>query len=125
MGEMTGVSSCNPHKEEDEGYLAAESGRDINGNPYPRGTIRYEEWRRGWQIKRDETMREGSEGYLAAAAEQGASANPHPRGTIRYEEWRCGWQAMHNQVQRARRLAGKRTSPEQVAPRFGDPLQKS
>ena len=57
MGETTDASSFNPHREEDEGYLAAEAGQGSTDNPYPRGTIRYEEWRRGWQIKRDETQR--------------------------------------------------------------------
>jgi hypothetical protein len=115
MGGMTGVTSFNPHKEEDEGYLAAETGRTLTENPYPRGTIRYDEWRRGWQIKRDEAMREGNEGYLAAEANKSLSDNPHPRGTIRYEEWRCGWQIKSDKAQRAIRLAGKRENPETSA----------
>jgi hypothetical protein len=116
MGEKTGVTSFNPHKEEDEGYLAAETGRGLTENPYPRGTIRYEEWRRGWQIKRDETMQEHNEGYLAAAAAQSPSENPHPRGTIRYEEWRSGWQIKCDKAQRAKRLAERRDSPDRPEP---------
>ena len=58
---MAEVTACNPHKEEDEGYLAAEAGQKLSQNPYPKGTIRYEEWRRGWQIKIDalRLMRDG------------------------------------------------------------------
>jgi ribosome modulation factor len=116
MGEMTNATPCNPHKEEDEGYLTAETGRSLSENPYPRGTIRYEEWRRGWQIKRDETKREGDEGYLAAGNGQSLSENPYPRGTIRYEEWRCGWQAKRDEIQRAVRLAETRSGSEHLSP---------
>ena len=35
---MTDVTPCNPHKEEDEGYLAAEAGRSLSDNIYPVGT---------------------------------------------------------------------------------------
>jgi ribosome modulation factor len=105
MSEMTDAASFNPHKEEDEGYLAAEAGQSHVENPYPRGTIRYEEWRRGWQIKRDEAKREGDEGYMAAEAGRSQGDNPYPRGTIRYEEWRCGWQVKRDEIQRALRLA--------------------
>ncbi len=77
---MSGVSSCNPHKEEDEGYLAAEAGQHLSTNPYPRGTIRFEEWARGWQVKIDEIRVEKGEGYLAAEAGQSLWENPHPRG---------------------------------------------
>lgn len=104
MSEMTKETSFNPHKEEDEGYLAAEAGQIATENPYPRGTIRYEEWRRGWQIKRDESIREDDEGYLAAASGKTLSDNPYPRGTIRYEEWRCGWQIKRDETLRAVRL---------------------
>ena len=55
---MHDVSGSNPHKEEDEGYLAAEAGLSLARNPYPRGTIRYEKWVRGWQIKLEETRGE-------------------------------------------------------------------
>jgi hypothetical protein len=51
------VTSFNPHKEEDEGYLSAEAGQSLSENPYPGGTIRHEQWRRGWHIKSDETQR--------------------------------------------------------------------
>jgi hypothetical protein len=101
---MTELSACNPHKEEDEGYLAAEAGRNPSDNPYPRGTIRYEEWMRGWQIKTDETRVDKGDGYLAAEAGQSSSQNPHPRGTIRYAEWRSGWLIKVAERQRAIRL---------------------
>jgi len=101
---MTNVNACNPHKEEDEGYLAAEAGASRSRNPYPRGTIRFEEWLRGWQIKMDETRREKGEGYLAAAAGLKLTQNPHPRGTIRYAEWKTGWQLRSSEIQRATRL---------------------
>jgi hypothetical protein len=101
---MSDVTACDPYKQEDEGYLAAEAGQALSGNPYPRGTIRYEEWMRGWQIKIDESRREKDEGYLAAEAGQSLSENPHPRGTIRYSEWRRGWQVKTAETQRAARL---------------------
>jgi len=101
---MTDVNGCNPHKEEDEGYLAAEAGLTRSRNPYPRGTIRFEEWLRGWQIKMDETRREKGEGYLAAQAGLKLTQNPHPRGTIRYAEWKTGWQLRSAEMQRAVRL---------------------
>lgn len=105
---MTEMPSCDPHKEEDEGYLAAESGLHFSRNPYPRGTIRHEEWRRGWQIKADETRREKGEGYLAFEAGRSLAQNPYPRGTIRYAEWRAGWQLKNDEAQRAIRLGRDR-----------------
>jgi hypothetical protein len=54
---MIDVASSNPHKEEDEGYLAAEAGQRPSDNPYPRGTLRHDHWRRGWRIKTDEISR--------------------------------------------------------------------
>jgi hypothetical protein len=104
FGGITGVSSCNPHKEEDEGYLAAEAGQAASANPYPRGTIRYEEWCRGWQIKANETRLGDNAGYLAADAGRSLSENPHPRGTIRFAEWRDGWQTKTGERLRALRL---------------------
>ena len=101
---MTKLTSFNPYKEEDEGYLAAEAGRTQAENPHPRGTIRFEEWRRGWQIKRDEARKEENEGYHAAASGQPLSANPHPAGTIRYEEWRRAWNIKQEEIRRAIRL---------------------
>jgi hypothetical protein len=101
---MTDVTAFNPHKEEDEGYLAAETGQKLSRNPYPRGTIRHDEWRRGWQTKTDETRRDKGEGYLAAEAGQTLSQNPYPRGTIRYADWRAGWQTKSDETQRAKRL---------------------
>jgi len=44
-------------KKEDEGYQAAGSGQSLSENPYPRGTIRYAEWRSGWHLKRAEIQR--------------------------------------------------------------------
>ncbi len=101
---MSDLSSCNPYKEEDEGYLAAEAGVSASSNPYPRGTIRYEEWVRGWQVKIHETRREKDEGYMAAEAGKTLAENPHPRGTIRYAEWRKGWQVKTAETQREIRL---------------------
>jgi hypothetical protein len=110
---MTDVTCCNPHKEEDEGYLAAEAGRGIGDNIYPFGTLRYEHWRRGWRIKTDETRRairlglgdgQEDEGYLAAHAGQSRADNPYPAGTIRYDHWQRGWCIRTDETQRAFRL---------------------
>jgi hypothetical protein len=117
---MSDVTLCNLHKEEDEGYLAAEAGQGLSANIYPCGTIRFEHWRRGWRIKNDEiqrAMRRGAgdgqedEGYLAAEAGRGLSANPYPSGTIRHDNWRRGWCIRHHEVQRAARL-GRTTGRE-------------
>jgi hypothetical protein len=109
---MKNATSFNPHKEEDEGYLAARNGERISDNPYPRGTIRYDEWRRGWHIKREETQKEKDEGYQAAKAGQRIGENPYPRGTIRYDEWRRGWHVKTDEIQRAARLANTNDDPE-------------
>lgn len=108
---MTDATSFNPHKEEDEGYLAAKNGLRLSDNPYPRGTIRYAEWRRGWQIKKEEIQKEKDEGYMAAKAGRRLSDNPYPRGTIRYDEWRRGWHLKSDETQRAIRL-GMAENPE-------------
>lgn len=92
------------HKEEDEGYLAAETGHRLSDNPYPRGTIRCDDWRRGWHIKHDEAHLDEHQGYLGAETGQRLSENPYPRGTIRYEQWRRGWHIKHDETQRAIRL---------------------
>jgi len=105
---MSGATACDPHKEEDEGYLAAASGRGLSDNPYPRGTIRHNEWRRGWRIRRDDTPKEKDEGYQAAKTGLRLSDNPYPRGTIRYDEWRRGWHMKSDETQRAVRLAAMR-----------------
>jgi len=107
---MSDVSTLNPHKEEDLGYLAAEAGAGIDDNPYPPGTIRYKDWRCGWQMKIAEGERRQTPGYLAAKAGLGLEANPHPRGTIRYDEWRRDWQVMNNASQRAARLGTPQTA---------------
>ena len=96
-----------PHKEEDEGYLAAEAGQKPSENPYPRGTIRYDHLQRGWHIKSDETHGEEHEGYLAAETGQRLSENPYPRHTIGYEQWRRGWHIKHDENQHAVRLGRK------------------
>jgi hypothetical protein len=101
---MSDVPAFNPHKEEDEGYRAAEAGRRLLDNPYPRGTIRFEEWRRGWHIQRDNKQKEEAEGHVAAESGLKQSANPYPKGTIRYEHWRQGWQKKNEETQRAIRL---------------------
>jgi len=101
---MADTTSCNPHKEEDEGFLAAEAGRRLSDNPYPRGTIRYSEWQRGWQIGRATGPREENDGYQAAEHGKGLAQNPHPRGTIRYDQWRRDWQRKTDETMRAVRL---------------------
>jgi hypothetical protein len=110
---MSDVTSFNPHKEEDEGYLAAEAGRRLSDNIYPLGTIRYEHWRRGWRIWKNQASRairlgtgngHEDEGYLAAQTGKSLGDNPHPAGTIRFEHWRHGWCIKHDETQRAIRL---------------------
>ena len=110
---MTDVNPCNPHKEEDEGYLAAEAGRSLSENIYPVGTIRFEHWRRGWRIKNDEIQRivklgkgegQDDEGYLAAEDGQNMAQNPYPAGTLRHDDWRRGWCLKSQEVERAMRL---------------------
>ena len=104
------MTNCDPNKEEDEGYLAAEIGLRLSENPYSRGTIRHDEWRRGWHIKRDENLQEGFEGYQAAESGLGLSENPHPRGTIRYDQWLRSWRIKQGQIARAVRL-GRKSDP--------------
>jgi ribosome modulation factor len=101
---MTNATAFNPHKEEDEGYLAAESGRKLSDNPYPRGTIRHSEWQRGWQVSRSVIRQEENDGYQAAEGGRSLTENPYPRGTIRYDQWRRGWQRKCDEIQRAVRL---------------------
>jgi hypothetical protein len=96
-----------PYKEEDEGYLAAETGPPLADNPYPAGTIRHAHWRRGWHIRSNESHTEEHDGYLAAAAGEVLSNNPYPRGTIRYEQWRRGWHIKRDEILRAIRLGRK------------------
>jgi hypothetical protein len=101
---MSDVTALNPFKQEDEGYLAAEAGLRLADNPHPQGTIRHEEWRRGWQMKRDETKHEHEEGYDETDASMNLSDNPHPPGTIRYAQWRKHWQIKREKAMRALRL---------------------
>ena len=98
------MTSFNPFKEEDEGYLAAKAGQGLSDNPYPRGTIRHKQWRSGWQIKRNELQNQEDEGYRAADAGKSLGDNPHPRGTIRYEQWQLGWNLKRDEKQRLARL---------------------
>jgi hypothetical protein len=95
---MAGTTFCAPDREEDEGRLAAAAGLSIAKNPYPRGTIRYEEWRRGWRMNADQSQEQEIEGRLAAEAGQNLAKNPYPRGTIRYEQWRRGWHLKRNEA---------------------------
>src|SRR4051794_32809793 len=110
---MTNGTSFNPHKEEDEGYLAAQTGRRLTDNPYPRGTIRYSEWRRGWHTRGGETRKEMDEGHQAALNGQRLKDNPYPRGTIRYDEWRRGWHIKSEASRRAVRLGMADEQPTQ------------
>jgi hypothetical protein len=111
---MSGVTSCNPHKEEDEGYLAAEAGQSLSDNLYPCGTIRHEHWRRGWRIRTEEARRrvklgsgngQEDEGHRAAEAGQRVSENPYPNGTIRHDDWLRGWRVKNDEAGRAVRLS--------------------
>jgi hypothetical protein len=113
---MTDVTCCNPHKEEDEGYLAAAAGLGLSANAYPSGTIRYEHWRRGWRTWNDEASRairlgtgngHEDEGYQAAETGKILADNPYPCGTIRYEHWRRGWRIKSDETQRDSRLDGR------------------
>lgn len=99
------MTSCNPYKEEDEGYLAAKTRQALSENPYPRGTIRHKQWRHGWTIRSNEIHNLENEGYLAAGAGQTLSENPHPLGTIRYEQWRLGWHMKRDEKLRMARLS--------------------
>ena len=101
---MSDVTETCPFKQEDEGYLAAEAGLRLNANPHPCGTIRHEEWRRGWQKKRDEARHEHDEGYAETDPSLSLSDNPHPAGTIRHAQWRKHWQLKRDRAQRALRL---------------------
>lgn len=96
-----------PDKEEDEGYLAGQKGQRVSTNPYPRGTIRYLRWRRGWRLASQRLDEEETEGHRAAALGLPASGNPHPEGTIRYQGWRRGWEHHRDSAGRAIRLAQK------------------
>jgi ribosome modulation factor len=110
---MSDVTSFNPHKEEDEGYLAAEAGQSLSDNIYPCGTIRHEHWRAGWRVKTEEARRsvrlgsgqgQDDEGYLASAAGLSVFANPYPGGTIRHDDWLRGWRIRRDEHARATRL---------------------
>src|SRR5215469_2903639 len=102
------MTSLIPHEEVDQGYLAAEAGQMLSENPHPLGTIRYDDWRRGWHIKNNERRACGQssektqehEGSLAADAGLSLSQNPYPCGTIRHDDWRRGWHAKNAQNRR-------------------------
>ncbi|MFL5282989.1 MAG: hypothetical protein ACJ8AW_18850 [Rhodopila sp.] len=94
----------NPDQEEDEGYLAAQAGLAADQNPYPSGTLRFDHWRRGWQIAQLEARIEQEHPDVSVDNNALLTDNPHPRGTIRYEEWREVWHAKQAKARRARRL---------------------
>ena len=98
------MTACDPDREEDEGYVAAKAGRALSENPHPRGTIRYRQWRLGWQIRANEVRKLDDEGYQAAQAGKRLSDNPHPKGTIRYEQWRHAWHLHRDESRRTARL---------------------
>lgn len=98
------VAGRDPDQEEDAGYLAAQAGRAVDQNPYPPGTLRFDHWRRGWQIAQLEARIEQDHPEVAVDANARLADNPHPRGTIRYEEWREVWQVKQARAKRARRL---------------------
>lgn len=110
---MSDATTCNPFKEEDEGYVAAESGLKLSDNVYPSGTIRHDHWRRGWRIRHNELRRgvpmghgqgQDDEGYLAAKAGASFTENPYPTGTMRHDDWRRGWWTHNGDTQRSARL---------------------
>lgn len=68
---MTRRTARNPHKEEDEGYLAAEAGQKLADNPYPAGTLRHADWRHGWLSKGAEAERAIRLGRVTASAGRG------------------------------------------------------
>lgn len=108
--ETASMPSTVPDKEEDEGYLAGQNGQRAAANPYPRGTIRYLSWRRGWQLASQRLDEEETEGYRAAALGLLAKDNPHPEGTIRFQGWRRGWEHHRETARRALRLS-RETGP--------------
>lgn len=98
-----------PHQEEDEGYLAAAAGLGLERNPYPSGTMRFDDWRRGWHIKQDEMRVDRDHPAFAVEAGKTLDDNPHPKGTIRYEEWRRAWLVKHASAKRSLRFSGEGT----------------
>jgi ribosome modulation factor len=100
----TVVTSRDPDREEDEGYLAAEAGRAVDQNPYPPGTLRFDHWRRGWRLFQVEMRVERTRAHLPDDAGQTLADNPHPPGTIRFEEWRDALLVRQARARRARRL---------------------
>ena len=51
------TKSNEAHREENEGYRAAETGHSLSENPHQPDTIQYKRWRRDWHIKNDEVQR--------------------------------------------------------------------
>jgi hypothetical protein len=97
------VALCDPDREEEEGYRAAQAGSGLDRNPYPPGTMRFDDWRRGWQIRHIETRIERDRTVTPDEVGESLADNPHPRGTIRYEQWRDAWQVKQFRLRRARR----------------------
>jgi len=104
ISEGLDVACGDPDKEEDEGYLAAESGRALSANPYPPGTLRHDHWRCGWRIKRAEEQFDREHAGVLAEVARDLGDNPHPPGTIRFEEWRQGRRITRDRARRAERL---------------------
>jgi hypothetical protein len=98
------VTSRDPDREEDEGYLAGEAGVAIDQNPYPSGTLRFDHWRRGWRLWKIELRVDQVRVGLSDDPGQTLADNPHPPGTIRFEEWRDAWRVRESRARRARRL---------------------
>ena len=92
-----------PDLKQDEGYQAAAAGLGAERNPYPQGTMRFDDWRRGWQIHAIERRIERDHAISPAEVGERLADNPHPRGTIRYEQWRDAWLVKQFHRRRARR----------------------
>ena len=103
---MTDGNALDPYTQADEGYLAAKSEKTLAENTCPRGTIRYDEWRRRRRIMTNEARTGKNEGYMGAEAGLSRTRNPHPRGTIRYAEWHRGWHTKHAEIHRTMRSRG-------------------
>jgi hypothetical protein len=96
--------SRDPDVVEDEGYVAAENGLGLEQNPYPSGTLRHADWRRGWQTRQTERRTDQDPFALSVDPGKTLADNPHPKGTIRFEEWRRALLLKQSQARRAVRL---------------------